>query len=212
MSCPHISHCTTTVHPKERKTLGTNRKILLPVWLNLINSCKVKSNKMKWEKKFNLSLFHHLPVSFSILSIVCWVRFHLSISMKCVVNLIHVREAKPWERKCASNTHAPNGAGSQQQWDTRLRTVATVGPVWLLPMDRWGKQWSLDYTVSRRATNAALAMCSVLCADLFPKEQVPMTHFPVNIIYFLQRWCFHPAEIEQKKVSALLITSLCSAF
>lgn len=127
MSCPHISHCTTTVHPKERKTLGTNRKMMLPVWLNLINSCKVKSNKIKSEKKFNLSVFHHLLVSFSILSIVCWVWFHLSISMKCVVNLIHVREVKPWERKCASNTHAPNGAGSHQQWDTRLRTVWNSG-------------------------------------------------------------------------------------
>lgn len=50
-----------------------------------------------------------------------------------------------------------------------------------------------------RATNAALTMCSVLCGDLFRKGQMPTAHFPVNIIHFLQRWCFHPAEIEGKK-------------
>lgn len=36
-----------------------------------------------------------------------------------------------------------------------------------------------DYTVSRRATNPALAIHPVLCADLLTNGQMPVTHFPV---------------------------------
>lgn len=36
-----------------------------------------------------------------------------------------------------------------------------------------------DYTVSRRATNPALAIHPVPCADLLTNGQMPVTHFPV---------------------------------
>lgn len=39
-----------------------------------------------------------------------------------------------------------------------------------------------DYTVSRRATNPALAIHPVLCADLLTNGQMPMTHFPVAFL------------------------------
>lgn len=41
---------------------------------------------------------------------------------------------------------------------------------------------ALDYTVSRGATNPALAIHPASCADLLPIGQMPMTHFPVAFL------------------------------
>lgn len=40
----------------------------------------------------------------------------------------------------------------------------------------------LDYTVSCRATNPALAIHPVPCADLLTNGQMPVTHFPVAFL------------------------------
>lgn len=43
-----------------------------------------------------------------------------------------------------------------------------------------------DYTVSRRATNPALAIHPVPCADLLTNGQMPMTHFQLlSCLYHL---------------------------
>lgn len=39
-----------------------------------------------------------------------------------------------------------------------------------------------DYSMSRRATNPALVIHPVLCADLLTRGQMPMTHFPVAFL------------------------------
>lgn len=60
-----ISHYTTTAHPKERWTRAIIRNVMLPIWLNLINTNKVKSNETKWKKKSLISS------CFGVFCVVC---------------------------------------------------------------------------------------------------------------------------------------------
>lgn len=57
----------------------------------------------------------------------------------------------------------------------------------------------LDYTVSCRATNPALVMHLALRADLLSNGQMPVTHFPANIICCLWCWWFHPGKKQTNK-------------
>lgn len=69
-----------------------------------------------------------------------------------------------------------------------------------------------DYTVSRRATNPALAIHPVLCADLLTTGQMPMT-LPACIICCLWR-CLHWFHCAKKghSIRVRLTNSSCSAF
>lgn len=93
-------------------------------------------------------------------------------------------------------------------------------------MGRWHKPLSLaneqvrktvpvlDYTVSRRATNPALVIHPVLCADLLTNAQMP-AHFPVAfplVSFAASGVAGFTKPKTGHSITVRLMTSLCRAF
>lgn len=86
------------------------------------------------------------------------------------------------------------------------------------PSNEQVRKSTLDYMVSRKATNPALAIHPAPCADLLPNGRMPVTHFPVAFLLAslaASGGGFTKPKQKKKKghcITVRLMISLCSAF